>query len=85
MANGRAPTRDRRRVIYANNTMININPLRPSDEYMRRKLIIIALDNSLSPERRQDIFWTSVEILLIGQLGKNVNEMVIELQTFSFK
>ena len=85
MANGRAPTRDRRRVIYANNTMININPLRPSDEYMRRKLIIIALDNGLSPERRQDIFWTSVEILLIGQLGTNVNEMVIELQTFSFK
>ena len=33
-----------------------INPLRPSDTYMRRKLTFIGSDNGLSPERRQ-IIW----------------------------
>ena len=46
---------------------------------------IIGSDNGLSPGRRQAIIWTSAGILLIGPLGANVNEIVIEIDTFSFK
>ena len=46
---------------------------------------IIGSDNGLSPGRRQAITWTNVGILLIGPLGTNVTEMVIEIHTFSFK
>ena len=35
--------------------------------------------------RRQAIIWTNAGILLIGPLGTNVNEIIIEIQTFSFK
>ena len=48
-------------------------------------LTIIGSDNGLSPGRRQAITWTNVGILLIGPLGTNFNEMVIEIYTFSFK
>ena len=46
---------------------------------------IIGSDNGLSPGRRQAIIWTSAGILLIGPLGANFNEIVIEIDTFSFK
>ena len=49
------------------------------------KLTIIASDNGLSPERRQTIIWTNAGILLIGPLGTNFSEILIEIQTFSFK
>ena len=49
------------------------------------KLIIIGSDNGLSPERRQAIIWTNVGILLIGPLGTNFSEILIEIQTFSLK
>ena len=49
------------------------------------KLIIIISDNGLSPERRQAIIWTSAGILLIGPLGTNFSEILIEIQTFSLK
>ena len=49
------------------------------------KLTIIASDNGLSPGRRQAIIWTDVRILLIGPLGTNFNEILIEIHTFSFK
>ena len=49
------------------------------------KLTIIGSDNSLSPERRQAIIWTNVGILLVGPLGTNSNEILIAIQTFSFK
>ena len=49
------------------------------------KLTIIGSDNGLSPERRQAIIWTSAGILLIGPLGTNFNEILIEIQTFSLK
>ena len=49
------------------------------------KLTIIDSDNGLSPERRQAIIWTNVGILLIGPLGTNFNEILIEILTFSFK
>ena len=37
------------------------------------------------PGRRLAITWTNVGILLIGPLGTNFSEMLIEIQTFSFK
>ena len=48
------------------------------------KLIIIGSDNGLSPGRRQAIIWTNAGILLIGPLGTNFNEILIEIHTFSF-
>ena len=49
------------------------------------KIIIIGSDNGLSPERRQAIIWTNAGILLIGPLGTNFNEILVEIQTFSLK
>ena len=49
------------------------------------KLTIIASDDGLSPGRRQAIIWTSAGILLIGSLGTNFSEILIETTTFSFK
>ena len=49
------------------------------------KITIIDSDNGLSPGRRQAIIWTNAGILLIGPLGTNFNEILIGIQTFSFK
>ena len=49
------------------------------------KLSIIGSDNGLSPGRRQAIIWTNAGILLIGPLGTNFSEILIEIYTFSFK
>ena len=49
------------------------------------KLTIIGSDNGLSPGRRQAIIWTNAGLLLIGPLGTNFSEMLIEIHTFSFK
>ena len=49
------------------------------------KLPIIASNNGLSPGRRQAIIWTSAGIFLIGTLGTNFSEIVIEIRIFSFK
>ena len=46
-------------------------------------LTIIGSDNGLSPGRRHVIIWTNAEILLIGSLWTNFNE--IEIHTFSLK
>ena len=48
-------------------------------------LIIIGSDNGSAPGRRQAIIWTNAGILLIEPLGKNLNEILIEMQTCSFK
>ena len=48
-------------------------------------LIIIGSDNGLSPGRRQTIIWISAGILLIGPLGVNFSEILIEIKIFSFK
>ena len=48
------------------------------------KLTIIDSDNGLSPGRRQTIIWTNVGIWLIGPLGTNFSEILIEIYTFSF-
>ena len=49
------------------------------------KLTIIGSDNGLSPGRRQAIVWTNAGILLIRPLGTNFSEILIGIQTFSFK
>ena len=48
-------------------------------------LTIIGSDNGLSPGRRQAIIWTNAGILLIGPLGTNFSEILIEIRIFSFK
>ena len=48
------------------------------------KLIIISSDNGLSPGRRQAIIWTNDGILLIGAVGTNFSEILIEIPTFLF-
>ena len=42
-------------------------------------------DNDLSPGRRQAIIWTNAVILLIGPIGTNFSEILIQILTFSFK
>ena len=49
------------------------------------KLTIIGSDNGLSPDRRQAIIWTNAGLLLIGPIGTNFSEILIGIQTFSFK
>ena len=48
-------------------------------------LTIIGSDNGLLPGRCQAIIWTNAGILLIGLLGANFSEILIEIHTFSFK
>ena len=50
-----------------------------------RKLGIIFSDNGVSPDRCQAIIRTNAEILLIGPLGTNLSEILIEIHTFSYK
>ena len=48
-------------------------------------LTIIGSDNGLSPCRFQAIFYTNAGILLIGPIGTNLSEILIEILIFSFK
>ena len=43
------------------------------------KIIIIGSNNGLSLGRRQAIIWTNAGILLIGPLGTNLIEILIEI------
>ena len=49
------------------------------------RLTIIDSDNGLSPSWRQAIIWTNAGIVLIGPLGTNSIQIVIGIQTKSFK
>ena len=50
------------------------------------RLTIIGSGNGLLPDRSQAIIWTNAGILLIGLLGTNFNEILIdEIHVFSFK
>ena len=49
------------------------------------RLTIIGSDNGLSPGRRQAIIWTNAGVLLIGPLGTNFCEILIEILIFSLK
>ena len=53
--------------------------------YASLNWVIIGSDNGLSPVRRQAIIWTNAGILLIGPLGTSFSEILIGVQTFSFK
>ena len=48
-------------------------------------LTIIGSDNGLQPGQRHAIIWTNAGILLIGPLGTNFSEILIEINTFPFK
>ena len=48
-------------------------------------LTIIGSDKGLLPARRQAIIWTNAGIFLIGPLGTNFSEILIEIQAFSFQ
>ena len=46
---------------------------------------IIGSDNGLSPDQHQAIIWTNVGILFIWPLGTNFSEILIKIDTFSFR
>ena len=48
------------------------------------KLTSIGSDNGLSPRRRQAITWTNAKTLLIGLLGRNFSDLLIEIDKLSF-
>ena len=48
-------------------------------------LTIISSDNGLSSGRRRTVIWTNVGVLSIRPLKTNFSEILIEIQTFSFK
>ena len=49
------------------------------------ELTNIGSDNGLSPDRHQANIWTNAGILLIGPLGTNLSEILIEIWTFPSK
>ena len=49
------------------------------------KLTITDSDNGLWPGRRQAIIWTNAGISLIGPLGTQFSEILIETHIFSLK
>ena len=53
--------------------------------YASLKWVIIGSDNGLSPVRRQNIIWTNAGILLTGPWETNFSELLIGIQTLSFK
>ena len=65
-------------VIPALADILILNSLGPSDS----KITIIGWKYGLSPRRRQAIISTNVGILLIGPLGTNFNEILIEKYIF---
>ena len=48
-------------------------------------VVLVGSDNGLSPDWRQAIIWTNAGILLIGPLGTNFREILIEIVKLSFK
>ena len=57
------------------------NSMMPSDAYIRQQ----TNHHCLLPGQCQAIIWISAGILLVGSLGINVSEILIEIHTFSFK
>ena len=49
------------------------------------KITIIGSDNGLLPGQHQAIIWTNNGIMLIGSLGTNFSEILIEIYAFLFK
>ena len=67
------------------NSLVTLTHWGPVTHICVGKLTIIDSDNGLLPGRRQTIIWTNAGRLLIGPLGTNFNEILIGIQTFSFK
>ena len=57
-------------------------PLVPQYVYVNR--VSIGSDNGMSPIRRQAIIETNAGLLSIGPLGTNFNEILINIENFSF-
>ena len=53
--------------------------------YTTPTLAIIGSDIGLSPFRRQAIIWTNAVLLSTWSLGTNLSQIVLKIQTFSFK
>ena len=53
--------------------------------YASVKETLIGSTNGLSPLKRQTIIWTNASLLSFRTLGINGNEILIEIQAFSFK
>ena len=68
--------------IYSNMIKIFLTHLGWVTHICVGNLIITGSDNGLLLGRRQAIISTSAGILLIGPLGTNINEIVIEIHTF---
>ena len=69
---------------YSDIHMINSSPPK-AVIYASVNWVSIGSDNGLSVERRQAIIWTSADILSFRHQGTYFDEIVFEIQTFSFK
>ena len=65
--------------------LCNLNSLRRVTHIRISEQTIIGSDNGLSPQRRQAIIWTNVGTLLIGPLGTDFSEILIEINISSFR
>ena len=70
---------------YLNVNYMNLNNLGRVTHICLSELAIIGSDYGLLPGWHQAIIWTNAGILLIGPLGTNFNEILIEIHKFSFK
>ena len=70
-------------ILYSFLLVMYFNTLRPSDICVS-KWAIFGSDNCLLPDTRQTIIWTNAGILLIGPLGTNFSEILIEIVIFPF-
>ena len=73
------------RVNNIGNAYIKMHATGHSTRAVKGNYTKLYLNNGLSPGRSQAIIWTDAEILLIGPLGSNCTEIVIEIITLSFK
>ena len=81
--------------IFSEITLLKLPPFLPGPNELTHwgwvmhicisKLTIIGSDIGLSPGWCQAIIWTNARIWLIGPLGTNFIEMLIEIQAFSLK
>ena len=62
-----------------------INSPPPSATHASVKWVNIGSDNGLSPGRRQAVIWTNAYILSIRTQGIFFNEILFEIEIFSFK
>ena len=66
-------------VLYAWLSLLNLTHWGRVTHTCVNKLTISGSDNGSSPGRRQAIIWINARILLIGPLGTNFSEILIEI------